>query len=66
MAIGYDLMYDAFSMVQRAVIEDALNTFAVDPGWAGMNKPEFWTDSNANWNPICQPGIRLCCYMLYD
>ncbi len=66
MAIGYDLMYDAFSKDQRAVIEDAFKTFAVDPGWAGMNKPEFWTDSNANWNPICQTGIRLCCYMLYD
>lgn len=66
MSIGYDLMYDAFTPDQRTVIEDALKTLLVDPGWTGMNKPEFWTDSDANWNPICQTGIRLACYLLYD
>ena len=66
MAIGYDLMYDAFTADQRATIEDAFKRLAIDPGWADMSDAVWWSTSNANWNPICQTGMRLVAYMMYE
>ena len=78
-AIGYDWMYDGFTADQRKVIEEGLYKHGIKAGlgaYAGTTddmEPKHgtfgrsgWTNTDNNWNAVCNGGLTLACAAIGD
>jgi hypothetical protein len=65
-AIGYDWMYDAFTVDDRAQIRRALIEKGLQPAQQEYAKGAFWTKANHNWNIVCNGGIAMACLAIGD
>lgn len=58
-AIGYDWLYADLSEQQRTLLRDAIVTKGLEPARVEYQNDSWWTESNFNWNPVCNSGIAL-------
>ncbi|MDZ4858308.1 MAG: heparinase II/III family protein [Candidatus Hydrogenedentes bacterium] len=58
-AVGYDWIYDALSEGSRAKIRTALIEKGLKPGIAIYDKGGWWTESEFNWNQVCNAGMLI-------
>jgi len=58
-AIGYDWLYPALSLEDRAWIRAALVEKGLNPALTAYETPAFWVTSRFNWNQVCNGGIAL-------
>lgn len=78
-AIGYDWMYDGFTEEQRNVIEKGLYEHGIQAGlgaYAGTTEDmepahgtfgrSGWTNTDNNWNAVCNGGLTLACAAIGD
>jgi hypothetical protein len=58
-AIGYDWLYDALSVDERATIRQALVEKALRPAEQAYAARASWTRATHNWNLVCNGGIAI-------
>lgn len=58
-ALGYDWLYNSLSPDERAWIQDAIATRALDPAIAIYQRDGGWPHDHLNANLICNAGIGL-------
>lgn len=63
-AFGYDWLYAFASEPQRTSIRQAIVAKAFVPAQAEFQKPNWWVNSNSNWNPVCNGGLALAALAL--
>lgn len=61
-ALGYDWLYDDWTLEQRKFIRDAIKTKGLEPAvkeYEKMSIGKGWANSHSNWNLVCNGGIGL-------
>lgn len=59
LAIGYDWLFDALSVSNRAVLRTAIVTKGLDPALDPKAKWNGWQRTENNWNQVCFGGLTL-------
>lgn len=65
-AIGYDWLYDFLSEDERATIRTGLIELGLKPGIAIYEKGGWWTESEFNWNQVCNAGMLIGALAIAD
>ena len=59
MAIGYDWLYHFLSANERSVIRKAILEKGLQMGLLNFKFRGWWTETNNNWNLVCNGGLTL-------
>lgn len=65
-AVGYDWLYDALSVEDRATIRRALVEKGLQPAERQYAARAFWTRASHNWNLVCNGGIAIAALAIAD
>jgi hypothetical protein len=65
-AIGYDWMYDALTVEDRATIRRALVEKGLRPAAQEYAARAFWTRADHNWNLVCNGGVIIGALAIAD
>ena len=66
-AVGYDWLYDCWSIQQRAVLRRAIVEKGLGPALKCYEpKPRSWAVVSNNWNQVCNGGIALGALAIAD
>lgn len=65
-AIGYDWLYDYLSEDVRATIRTALIELGLKPGIKIYEEARWWTQSEFNWNQVCNSGMLIGALAIAD
>lgn len=60
-SIGFDWLYDSLSYSQKEQLINSIINNSLLPAksiYRGENS-QFWTDSNNNWNAVCNSGVAI-------
>ena len=58
-AIAYDWLYADWTPVQRAIIRSAILEKGLKPALVAYQQKERWTETETNWNQVCNGGVGL-------
>jgi hypothetical protein len=65
-AIGYDWLYGYLDEQTRATIKAALIEKGLKPGLEVYKKGGWWTESEFNWNQVCNGGMLIGALAIAD
>jgi hypothetical protein len=65
-AVGYDWLYGYLDEQTRATIKRALIEKGLEPGLEVYAKGGWWTESEFNWNQVCNGGMLIGALAIAD
>ncbi len=65
-AFAYDVLYFYLTEQQRTMFQQAVMKHALLPGKEQLKNNEWWSNSNHNWNGICNGGLIMAALAMFE
>jgi hypothetical protein len=65
-ALAYDVLYNYLTPAQREIFRSAVLKNVLMPGKAQLTNNAWWSNSNHNWNGICNGGLIMASLALFE